>query len=390
MARLRSEYGDVFTFAAGKVLLARPAWAHWALIRTNRETRIDPPPPPRAVRRQPLIRDRVETWMATRRTAQWHRLGRDIAERTAPAMLESLQRFLDAAEHSPVRLVDCEHAVLDAAGGVFVRDLEGELRSAFIPVADLLLEQGSASIVLPHWLSLRTRRQLRSNTVWIEALVAHVQARRTSREPGEPPSDLLDLLLDARDGDRPAFSDLEVAQTLSINLGNLYTVGGTGLAWLLTAHGAHDLTKPETVDREDWTRAVVKETLRMYPPVSLTDRLLVEDAEFGDVTVPAGTSVFVSALLLHTDPRWWRADPSRFDPARWLAGEVHDQHAYLPYGAGPRVCTGVHIANAVLEAATELLADLTVTVSPGVPKRRWGSVTQPRRFRVRVSRHAAA
>jgi cytochrome P450 len=387
LARLRDEYGDVFTFAPGKVVLARPAWVHWALARTNRETHVDPPEAPRKVTRQSLIRDRVETWMATRRTAQWHRLGRDIAERTAPAIDGALRQFLDGAESSPVRLADCEHAVLNAAGGVFIRDLEGDLRKALITGADLLLQAGSASVAMPQWLSLLTRRSLRANTVWIESLVAHVGARRASRNADDAPSDLLDLLLDARDEDRPAFTDLEVAQTLSINLGNLYTVGGTGLAWLLTAHGTHDLTRPETVEREDWSRAVVRETLRVYPAVSLTSRSLTEDTDFGDVTVPAGDSVFLSPLLLHTDPRWWREDPSRFDPTRWLADEVHDPHAYLPYGAGPRICTGVHISNAVLEAATDLLANRTVTTRPGPPKRLWGAITQPRRFRARIVRY---
>jgi cytochrome P450 len=388
LKRLRGEYGDVFAFAPSKVVVAHPAWVHWALARTNRETRVDAPTPPEQIPERPLLRDRVETWMATRRTAQWHRLGREVAERTAPVIRSSLQRLLDAPGRSPIRLVDCEHAVIDAAGGIFVRDLEGDLRDAFIAVGDLLLEAGSASVQLPGWLSSLTRRRRRANDVWIEALVAHVGARRAIRDAEEAPSDLLDLLLDARDGDRPAFTDLEVAQSLSINLENLYTVGGSGLAWLLTAHAAHDLARPEEVDREDWNRAVVRETLRVYPAVTLTSRILMEDTKFGSVMVPAGDSVFLSPLLLHTDPRWWREDPGRFDPARWLASDVHDPHAYLPYGAGPRICTGVHISNAVLETAVDLLADRTVATRPGPLRRQWGAVTSPKRFRAVVGRRA--
>jgi unspecific monooxygenase len=295
---------------------------------------------------------------------------------------------MDASGDAPAGLTDCQVAALDAAGSVFIRDLEGSLRTAFIPAADILQKEGAASFTLPYWVSLRARRRLRVNTVWIEALVAHVEARRAARDAAEPPSDLLDLLLDARDDGRPAFTDLEVAQSLSINLGNLYTVGGTGLAWLLTAYGEHDIDRPETVGAEAWARVVVKETLRLYPSVSLTSRILLEDAEFGDVTVPAGESVFLSPLLLHTDPRWWREDPSRFDPERWLAEEVHDPHAYLPYGAGPRICTGVHISNAVLETAADLLANRTVTGYSSPPKRRWGAITQPEKFRVRIGRGA--
>ncbi len=390
LARLRGEYGDVYAFGAGKVALARPEWARWVLAHTNRETLVDPPEPPRAVQRRGLVRDNVETWMATKRTAQWHRLGRDIAERTVPGIRLHLEQFLDRAEHAAIRMRDCERVLLDAAGAIFIRDLEGDLRAKMIRAAALLIPQGMSSIAPPAWLSLWTHRRIRANDAMIEALLAHVASRRASRNPDEPPSDLLDLLLDARDDDGPAFTDLDVAQTLSINLGNLYTVGGAGLAWLLAAHGAHDFARPETTSREDWARAVVKETLRAYPPVALTSRVLVEDREFGDYTVSADNSVFISPLLFHTDPRWWREDPSRFDPARWLADKVHEPHAYLPYGAGPRMCTGVHISNAVLETAADLLDGRTVTSRSGPIKPQWDAIARPRRFRVRVGRDESA
>lgn len=384
LTRLRDQYGDVFTFADGKVLLCRPEWVHWALAHTNRETRVNPPKPPRSVGREPIIRDRVETWMVTKRTAQWHRLGRDIADRTTPGVRARLQRFLDSADRSPVRLADCERTVLDAMGEVFVRDLEGDLRVLLIRAADQLLPQGTGLIELPPLLSPSSRRRIRANRDWIGAFVSHIQRRRRSRASGAACSDLLDVLLDVREDDRPAFTDLEIAQTLSINLGNLYAVGGTGLAWLLAAHSSHDFARPEAASPDEWARAVVKETLRVYPPVALSNRELVEDTAFGDVTVPAGTSVFFSPMLLHADPRWWRGDPTGFDPTRWLSDDVHDQHAYIPYGAGPRICTGAHIANVVLEAAAGLLEGRTVTARSGPPKPQWGSITRPKRLRVRV------
>ncbi|MEU5870735.1 cytochrome P450 [Glycomyces sp. NPDC047369] len=386
--RLRSEYGDVFAFAAGKVLVARPAWVHWTLARTNRDTRVDAPPLPPRLQRRPLIRGRVERWMAARRTAQWHRLGRDIAERTAPLIRGHLGDFLDAAGDRPVRLPDCERAALLAADRVFVHDMDDGLRARLFPAARLMLDEGAATVTLPPWMSLRTRRRLHANDLWIDALTARVARRRAERREDDPALDMLDLLADARDDGGPVFDDLEIAQTLSINLGNLYAVGGSGLGWLLAAHAAHGPVRPAGTDRAAWASAVVKETLRLYPAVSLTSRNLVEDAGFGDVTVPAGTSVFVSPLMLHTDTRWWRDDPARFDPARWLGDDVHDPHAYIPYGSGPRVCTGVHIANAVLEHAADLLADRTVAGRPGPPLREWSAITRPRRLRVTVTPNA--
>ncbi|WP_091027146.1 hypothetical protein [Glycomyces harbinensis] len=60
----------------------------------------------------------------------------------------------------------------------------------------------------------------------------------------------------------------------------------------------------------------------------------------------------------------------------------------MPYGARPRIRTGVHVSNAPLETAAGLLADRTATTRPGPPRRRWGVITGPKRFRAVVGRRA--
>jgi cytochrome P450 len=102
-----------------------------------------------------------------------------------------------------------------------------------------------------------------------------------------------------------------------------------------------------------YTRAVISEALRLYPPAWLLGRTIVAPLEFGGWHAPAGTVVLTSPMLLHRDPRWF-PEPDTFDPTRWLDDRRHDvpKYAYLPFGTGPRACIGEQFAWA--EAITAL------------------------------------
>jgi cytochrome P450 len=94
-----------------------------------------------------------------------------------------------------------------------------------------------------------------------------------------------------------------------------------------------------------YTGMVIQEAMRMYPPVwALTRRALRAD-EVGGYRVPAGADVMISPYTLHRNPAFW-PDPQRFDPQRFEpTGAVAAAHryAYIPFGAGPRVCVGSHL-----------------------------------------------
>lgn len=89
------------------------------------------------------------------------------------------------------------------------------------------------------------------------------------------------------------------------------------------------------------TRAVVEETLRLYPTVAVTARKAVAADVLEDLHVAPGTIVVISPWVIHRHRKLW-ADPDLFDPARFLPGtrEKIDRFAYLPFGAGQRVCIG--------------------------------------------------
>jgi len=89
-----------------------------------------------------------------------------------------------------------------------------------------------------------------------------------------------------------------------------------------------------------YTRAVLAESLRLYPPAWVLARHAAESHCFDEGEVQAGTIVLVSQYLLHRDGRFFER-PQAFDPRRWLAGGAdHPRFAYFPFGAGARACIG--------------------------------------------------
>ena len=95
------------------------------------------------------------------------------------------------------------------------------------------------------------------------------------------------------------------------------------------------------VPRLQWTRQVVAESLRLYPPSWINSRRALEDFELGGERIRRGDNVVVVVYLVHRDPRHW-PDPERFDPERFAPGAERGRHrrAYVPFGAGPRRCIG--------------------------------------------------
>jgi cytochrome P450 len=85
---------------------------------------------------------------------------------------------------------------------------------------------------------------------------------------------------------------------------------------------------------------VIKESLRLYPPIHLSNRMVAEELDFGDgQIVPAEERLFCSIYLTHRDPSAWE-NPSEFDPERFAHGRKTPPMAYIPFGGGPRACIG--------------------------------------------------
>ncbi|MBX3012718.1 MAG: cytochrome P450 [Caldilineaceae bacterium] len=94
-----------------------------------------------------------------------------------------------------------------------------------------------------------------------------------------------------------------------------------------------------------YTRMVVDETLRLYPPTAMLARQNREDDQLGDYPIPAGSMILPSPFLVHRHPDFW-PDAERFDPERFSPeqAESRPKYAYIPFANGPRICIGNNFA----------------------------------------------
>ena len=248
---------------------------------------------------------------------------------------------------------------LDAVGrGLFSADLSGQaqqLLDATSEAANLVVRLGRSILPTAAWaptptnLRLRTTRR-RLNAI-SSALIAQRRALGRQSATGTHGDDLLGLLLDSQ------LTDAEISHELVTMIIAGHETVAAALAWttmLLAEHQpAQDRVRVELAghegpvpmlghrDRLPYTRAVVDEALRLFPPAWALSRRAQRDDVIGGRAVPAGTLVIVSPWLLHRRGDSW-PDPLAFRPERFLAGA--GRTAYLPFGQGPRLCIGREFA----------------------------------------------
>jgi cytochrome P450 len=142
----------------------------------------------------------------------------------------------------------------------------------------------------------------------------------------------------------------------------------------LASPGAEQALAAASWDRLPVTRAVVAETLRLHPPAYILGRRPTEDVTVDGYRFRRGMAVIMSPYALHRDERSWGPDAAQFRPSRWVAADGRFEEsapgqprgAYLPFGAGSRMCIGSGFA--VMEAVlilARLARDWSVEIDPG-------------------------
>jgi cytochrome P450 len=111
--------------------------------------------------------------------------------------------------------------------------------------------------------------------------------------------------------------------------------------------------RAEDVERLPWTKAVLEEAMRIYPPAWTIERDALDDDEVAGVRIPAGSTIAVPPYLLHRNVEIW-PNPEGFQPERFMGETERSRYAYLPFGGGRRICVGAGFAmlEAVLVLAT--------------------------------------
>jgi cytochrome P450 len=105
----------------------------------------------------------------------------------------------------------------------------------------------------------------------------------------------------------------------------------------------------DQVGRLVYLEQVINETLRIYPPIHLSNRFIAEELEFNGCRLSAGSRLMFSIYLTHHDKNHW-PDPEHFDPQRFAPGVVHAPYTFIPFGGGPRNCIGAAFAQVEAKA----------------------------------------
>jgi cytochrome P450 len=329
----------------------------------------------------------------------------------AAAVEDGIERIAAEAAAGPVDLFTSFYRLaLEIAGramfSVGMDEHGAELRRFIAEYGERMGRPHLLDIVIPpgwpvplDWPRARFRRR------WIPFLDRIIAARRDAEQERNRSGDLLDLLAAARNPDTgAAFTADELRdQVATMILAGHETTAGTlfWAAYLLAlapevqervaaeARDA-DLTDPtgcQSDGRLPLTRAVIDETLRLYPAAFVVVRRALGPDNVGGHAVRPRDIVMVSPWVLHRHRTLW-PDPDAFDPGRFLPGTpAPPRFAYLPFGAGPRVCIGAQFAlsEAVLSLA-RLIARFHLVLDEREPVLPLAVVTtqpdRPARFRL--------
>lgn len=371
-----ASYGDAaeLTYMPGRRLfiLSRPEYVEHVLARNqDNYVKAFTYRPLRAVLGDGLLTSEGATWRRHRRVIQPMFSHRRVAA-YAPLMTDAAERRIERWDALPNgTVIDASSALSGLTLDVVGRALFGsDLAAAAGRLAPALrrVQRGTSfATFFPYfWTENGTRRIVKATRgFWgtLDAIQGPVRDLIAERRRTEPGDDLLGLLMSARDEDGSALSDEDVRDEATTFVLAGHETTAVALSWTLALLSAYPAAR-ERVEEESrhddaeklvWTKAVISEAMRLYPPAWTIERDALADDEIDGIRIPAGSTVATPPFLVHRHQGTW-TNPEGFDPERFMTGEERHRYAYIPFGGGRRGCVGAGFAQ--LEAAL-LLSSIT-------------------------------
>lgn len=248
----------------------------------------------------------------------------------------------------------------DGVGVALTVALEHLIRRTLYPLAP------------PEWVPTSENRSFKKAMAQLDAVVLGVIAER--RNGGVPKHDLLAMLMESRDPETgEGMTDEQLRdEVMTIFLAGHETTANV-LSWAMVLLGTHPEVEGKLLEearsvlqgraptmadvgRLPYSLHVIKEAMRLYPPVWTLGRTVVEDEVVDGWLLKKGALVFVSPWALHRHPDYWDA-PLEFRPERWTVDDPRRAHGtYLPFSMGQRKCIGDSFA--LVEAQLVLITIL--------------------------------
>lgn len=333
-----------------------------------------------------LLTAEGEHWKFQRRAAS-PAFRIDALRALVPAFSHSAQETIERIKAMPRGasvdvMQEMQHATLDVIVETILGGADPEFGYARMAriVSDYIEHMGKPDMLdmfgTPNWVPRPWGGKGRRRAVELQKSAVNAINRR--RASGAERKDLLGLLLAARDPEtNRGLSDDELRDNVVtfIGAGHETTALTLTFALYLIANSpdvqerllreVRDVCGDKPIDAamvEDlvYHEQVIKEAMRLYPPVAIIDRVATQDIDIGDALVKKGDFTFSLIYIMHRHKLLWE-NPERFDPERFSTENAKKLHRfqYMPFGAGPRICIGMKFAymEAVAMLAT-LVRDL--------------------------------
>ncbi len=281
----------------------------------------------------------------------------------ADTMVDYTQRMVDGWQVGETRNInrDMMHLTLNIVVKSLFNTEIGEEADRIGEALTTVLEASNEGVqsvlqMLPEWIPLpRNIRNKQGVRQLDEIIMRIIDERRASKEDN---GDLLSMLLLAEDENGSHMTDKQLRdEVVTIVLaGHETTANALSWAWYLISqhpeveaklHAELDTVlggrTPTLADLRqlEYTSAIFKEAMRLYPPIPSIGRMAIEPVELGGYSLPTGSTILISPHVVHRDSRWWDR-PDEFIPERFSKEQEKSiaRYSYLPFSTGPRVCIG--------------------------------------------------
>ncbi len=371
----RRDLGDIFRFRAGPrhpYLIAHPDFIKHVLLDNYQNYQKDSAyEKTKPLLGKGLLTSEGDFWLRQRRLTQpvFHR-GRiggfaDTMVASTTAMLDERWSVL-AREGTPFDVAaEMMRLTLTIVGWtLFSTDVSGEAERVGRALSVALEHTNARMRSLLNFETLPTpaNRRFREAIATLDEVVyGLINERRKAGDGGDDKGDLLSMLLEARDADTgEGMTDKQVRdEAMTLFLAGHETTANA-LAWTFYLLSSHPTATeglfaevdalghtPTVADlpKLSYTKMVVEEAMRLYPPAWAVGRRALSPDEVGGYTIEAGSDVVISTYVTHRHPDFW-PNPEGFDPGRFSQARAEGRHrfAYLPFGGGPRGCIGNNFA----------------------------------------------
>ncbi|WP_216216971.1 cytochrome P450 [Amycolatopsis aidingensis] len=338
-----------------------------------------------------LLTSEGELWKAQRKTIQPAFQAKRIAGKTEAIAQEAEGLVTRLRKHAGGGPVDIREEMTGLTLGVLGRSLLDADLSVYESIGDsfeavqdqAMFEMMSLSAV-PTWVPLPKQRRFRRARAELDRIVARLAEERAAN-PTSDGGDVLSRLVEAtgRESEARVRAQRMRDELVTLLLAGHDTTAST-LSWTFYLLDRHpevwERVHAEAVEvlgdgppsyedlhRLSYTTMVLQEVMRLYPAVWLLPRKARTADEIGGYPVPAGAEVLLCPYTLHRHPAFW-ADPDRFDPDRFDSSRAatRPRYAYIPFGAGPRVCVGSSLGLLEATIVTAYVArELRLATAPG-------------------------